>query len=239
MSIPACTRTPESAVPEQQRRGLNQRRMRAFTSLFLAHSYRFRTGVEAAAVPLYEDALVYMGTMDDPVAVAWSTFEFADLQFELGNGAKARTLLHDAATIALAEDADDLELFANLHRLRADLDHAACAPLATVLSSQMRALQRAFVYLDEPRPPDPYTVVFYQEQRERFVERLCAGDPATVGSLLPALVEQLRLLAPVANADLLLPAVAARDATVLTDLLTPGPPDPGRRRADLSAAVAR
>ena len=227
---------------ETVRRGTVRRRVRAFTSLVLAHSYRFRSGKQRLAGGHYADALRYLETIGDPVAVAWTNFERAELALELhalsrdGQAdaalAEARAFAHDAAAFVQGESDDDHELLANLHRLRADILAAAGATADEVLAPATTALTHAFVFLTIPAPPDSYTVTFYGEHRERLAERvlaLAASDSAAVAALLPTLLERL---APVfggthpTNAASLEEALRRRDAVHLARLLTPPPPVP-------------
>src|SRR6185503_18145895 len=160
-----------TATAAQATRDLKRRKLRGFTSLFLAHCYRFRSALTARAVAPYEDALRYLRTIDDPVAVAWTTFELAELRAELGDAVAAGEGLRASAAQAREVAPDAWGLFTNLHRLQADLLFAGGDAPGGV-AALGRAVVRAYLYQGRPNPPDPYTVTFYQELRERLADRL-------------------------------------------------------------------
>lgn len=177
----------DGAVPEPPAAGgpaaksaANRRWIRALTSLFIGHSYRFRSGLGELGLPYMQDALAHMG---DTAAIAWTRFELAELEFELGDADGAAADMRAAAEIAGDED---LELAANLHRLHADIavanghDEAAAGAMA-------RAVACAYAFLVEPHPPDPYTVTFYEEMRTRAAAlidevRSARGDAAAAAA---------------------------------------------------------
>lgn len=229
---------PDGASAPEAKRALNLRRVRAFTSLFLAHSYRFRTGSQDRAVTRYEDALRYM-TFDD-AAVAWTTFEFAELCLELNDLPGARTRMREAARRTLEGD-EDWELRANLHRLRADIESQAGGEAGVVLDAMANAIERAFIFLLRPNPPDPYTVTFYQEMRERLADRLAwllERDEAALTAALPSLLKRLAPLGAAQDTSLLIAGLRAGDHASTWPLLARIPPVPSVADPDLETAVA-
>lgn len=188
--------------PRELKRRSNLRWARALTSLFRAHSYRFREGMGRLALPLYEDALRYLEAEEETAARAWTVFELAELHLELGDLDKAAPTLTEAAQLVAkaAEEEDepeDLELLANVQRLHADIaakrgDHEAA------IDATARAVLRAFAFLDCPEPPDEYTVAFYDEMRERAADRLGKvlkdNDAATAVQAAERLLGRLEVL---------------------------------------------
>ena len=89
----------EGVDDERTRQHLSNRRwVRALTSLFRAHSFRFRTGSGDLALPLFADALKHLRA-ESASAQAWTTFELAELKLELGDPAAAAEGLHEAARL--------------------------------------------------------------------------------------------------------------------------------------------
>jgi hypothetical protein len=162
--------------PRELKRRSNLRWVRALTSLFRAHSYRFRKGMGKLALPLFEDALRYLEAEDETAARAWTVFELAELHLELGDVDKAAATLTEAAKLVAAaaeedDEPEDLELLANVQRLHADIA-AKRGDDESAIDATARAVLRAFAFLDCPNPPDEYTVAFYDEMRERAADRL-------------------------------------------------------------------
>lgn len=178
--------------------------VRAFTSLFLAHSFRYRPGEAELAIRYYEDSLKDLKATEDTTTQAWTTFELADLWSELRDLKQARARLAEAAR--LIEEEEDLELLANLHRLHGDLLQAGVDRWEAVLSATGRALVRAYAYLNWPNPPDDYTVAFYGEMRERAARRLIdmhrsqSADTAAGRRAVESFAAQLAELHPVDTA---------------------------------------
>jgi hypothetical protein len=209
--------------------------VRAFTSIFEAHTERFRTGRADLALPSYADALAHLDADEDAAAAAWSTFEFAELQHELGNRQAAAEGLREAARVLRKSGDEDLELRANLHRLRADLAAEDDPAADAVLDGTARAVLWAFAFQIEPNgAPDDYTVAFYDELRERAAGRILAVRDAAADDSVAAeaAVRLASFLDPIASPfDLHVDAAAARaaldDRAKLKALLTPPAPEVG------------
>ena len=177
----------------------------------------------------FEDALAHFRADEDASAVAWTTFELAELLLELNDVAGASEQLHEAARV-LDEmvddnpDDEDYELRANLQRLHGDIT-AATADWEASVDATARAVLRAYAFLNEPEPPDPYTVAFYQEMRERAAQRLLDlrernGTGADVAA--KRLLEQLEILRrPFQLDDGAATALASGDRAALVALLPP------------------
>jgi KAP-like P-loop domain-containing protein len=162
--------------PRARKHLSNRRWVRALTSLFRAHSYRFRTGSGDLALPLFNDALKHLRAEEETSALAWTTFELAELKLELEDPEGAAGELRESARLlaaAVEEDDEnqDYELLANLQRLRGDIA-AAAGDWDVAVDATARAVLRAYAFLGEPQPPDPYTIAFYAEMRERAAQRL-------------------------------------------------------------------
>jgi len=218
---------------ERARKHLSNRRwVRALTSLFRAHSYRYRTGKGELAPRFFDDALEYFKAEDDPSAVAWATFEYAELKLELGDAAGAAKLLRESAKLleeACEEDEEnrDYELMANLQRLHGDIA-AAGEDWDEAVDATARAVLRAYTFLDEPQPPDAYTVAFYGEMRERAAQRLLEvrelGGPEAAAKAAARLLEQLAILrGPFGLEDGAGKALEVGDREALVALLPPPP----------------
>jgi hypothetical protein len=206
----------------------NRRRVRALTSLFRAHSFRFRSDMADLALADYEDALTYFA--DDDVAVAWTAFELAELKLELGDDGGALAGIRKAAPVA--KDEGDYELLANLQRLRGDVAFASNAGAAAIGSSAGKAILRAFAFLLPT--PDFYTQAFYREQRERLAARLVElatrRGPADAEAAAAPLAEELaplRALVAVPDPSAVRTAIESRDPAVLAELFTPSLPPVG------------
>ncbi len=206
----------------------NRRRVRALTSLFRAHSFRFRSEMADLALADYEDALTYLS--DDSVAVAWTTFELAELKLELGDKAGAVAGIGEAAPEA--EEEVDYELLANLHRLRGDVAFRSAADASAIGSSAGKAVLRAFAFLLPT--PDFYTQAFYREQRERLAERLVElaqrrglDDAEAAAAQVAEELAPLRALLALPDTSAIRSAIEGRDLAVLADLFTPSLPPVG------------
>ena len=176
----------------------------------------------------YEDALAYFS--DDNVAVAWTTFELAELKLELGDDEGALVGIREAAPVAKEEG--DYELLANLHRLRGDVAFGSDADAAAIGSSAGKAVLRAFAFLLPT--PDFYTQAFYREQRERLALRLVElatrrgpGDAEAAAAQLADELAPLRALVAVPDPSAVRSAIEGRDLAVLADLFTPSLPPVG------------
>ena len=104
---------------------------------------------------------------------------------------------------------------------------AATADWEASVDATARAVLRAYAFLNEPEPPDPYTVAFYQEMRERAAQRLLDlrernGEDAEVAA--KRLLEQLEILRrPFQLDDGATTALASGDRAALVALLPPPP----------------
>jgi hypothetical protein len=161
---------------ERARKHLSNRRwVRALTSLFRAHSYCYRADSVDLALPLLDDALKHLRA-EGASPLAWTTFELAQVKLQLGDLEGAAGSMHEAArllakAVEKEDENQDYELLANLQRLRGDLA-ALAGDWELAVDSTARAVLRAYAFLAEPQPPDPYTVTFYAEMREWTAERL-------------------------------------------------------------------
>jgi hypothetical protein len=172
--IPLVDKQDADQRTREQKHLNNRRLVRALTSLFRAHAYMYRSGRGDLAVPLFDDAITHFkAAPSEQSAVAWTTFELAELRFLLQDVDAASECLREAATllVALSDDDPDYELLANIQRLHGDISESRGDQLAAV-DATARAVLRAYAYLNEPEPPDPYTVAFYDEMRERAARRL-------------------------------------------------------------------
>jgi hypothetical protein len=221
---------PEEKAPDVLWSAKTRRRLRAFTGIFLAHSCRFR--LRSSAQMHYNDALRWLELDKDMVAVAWTKFELAELFSELGMRDESGTCCAEAMRLAIEYDEGDHELAANLHRLRADLAFAA-GQVDQAVAAMAEAVRRAFTQLRNPTPPDPYTVVFYQELRQRSTELLLdiqdrSGDD-TAQHAAARLHRELAVLwlnlpdGP-PSAEALSAALDPGDWAAITACLTPPPP---------------
>jgi hypothetical protein len=229
-------------VDDRARKHLsNRRNVRALTSLFRAHSYKFRAGAGDLARAHFDDALVHFRADDATSGVAWTTFELAELLLSLNDVAGASRQLREAARVLdeMVEDdpdEEDYELRANLHRLHGDISAAAGGPWEQSVDATARAVLRAYVFLNEPEPPDPYTVAFYEEMRDRAARRLLDlyernGEDAEAASA--RLLDQLEILRrPFGLQDGAGAALASGDRAGLVGLM---PPPPSRLGEDARA----
>ena len=235
------------ADPAELKYRSNLRWVRALTSLFRAHSYRYRTGMATLALPLYDDALTYLEAEDETAARAWTEFELAEVHLLLRDPAKAAATLTEAARLVAAaaeegEEPEDLELLANIQRLHADISETR-GDDASAIDATARALLRAYAFLDCPEPPDPYTVAFYDEMRARAADRL--GDvrkrDGTAAAVRAAerLFERLEILRRPFPSDgtaaALEPEVPTRET--LMELLPPPPATVGEKAREDAAFV--
>jgi hypothetical protein len=217
-----------TASAHEARLAANRRRVRALTSLFRAHSFRFRSGMADLALAEYEDALAYFA--DDVVAVAWTTFELAELKLGLGEHEGPLAGIHAAALVA--REQADYELLANLHRLRGDVALAREADSAAIGSSSGMAVLSAFAFLLPM--PDPYTQAFYREQRERLAARLVelarrrsAAEAEAAASRVIEELAPLRALVAVPDPSSVRAAIERDELALLAGLLTPPVPPVG------------
>jgi hypothetical protein len=229
----------DATADDRARKHLSNRRMvRALTSLFRAHSYKFRTDAADLAADYFDDALNHFRADEEASAVAWTTFELAELLLALNDVTGASEQLQEAARVLgemVEEDPDDedYELRANLQRLHGDIT-AATADWEASVDATARAVLRAYAFLNEPEPPDPYTVAFYEEMRERAAQRLLDlrerdGNDAEAAAkdaeaAAKRLLEQLEILRrPFQLEDGATAALASGKRAALVALLPPPP----------------
>jgi hypothetical protein len=227
---------------ERARKHLSNRRwVRALTSLFRAHSYKFRSGAGELALPLFDDALAHFRADDASSAVAWTTFELAELKLALDDGSGASDGLRDAARVLTEiseEDPEDqdYELLANLQRLHGDISASGGDDWEPAVDATARAVLRAYAFLNEPEPPDPYTVAFYNEMRERAAQRLLdlrGKEGVDAESAASRLLERLEILRrPFGLEDGAGAALESGDRRTLLALL---PPPPSKLGSDARA----
>lgn len=224
----------------------NRRWVRALTSLFRAHSYMYRSGAGDLAPPLFDDALVHLRAAGETSAVAWTTFELAELKLAMQDPDGASECLREVARL-LAElteanpDDRDYELLANVQRLHGDIA-AANGDDLTAVDATARAVLRAYAFLNEPEPPDPYTVAFYEEMRERAARRLqdlAAKNDDDAGAAARRLLERLEILRrPFGLQGGAVTALQSGDRQALVALLPPPPRTLGEdARADETFAL--
>jgi hypothetical protein len=223
----------DATADDRARKHLSNRRtVRALTSLFRAHSYKFRTDAFDLAAPHFDDALTHFRADEEAPAIAWTTFELAELLLALNDVAGASAQLREAARV-LGEmvdenpDDEDYELRANLQRLHGDISTATQDTWEASIDATARAVLRAYAFLNEPEPPDPYTVTFYQEMRERAAQRLLdmrKRNREDAEAAAKRLLEQLEILRrPFKLEDGASTALASEDRAALVALLPPPP----------------
>lgn len=225
----------------------HRRRLRALTSLFLAHCYRFRTDQRPYARPFFDDALHWLARDGDDVGLAWTTFEAAELSHALGpdTWAAARAELATAARHTLDRNRGDYELLANLHRLDGDLRWSAGERDGAV-DAAVRAVVRAYAFQVDPHPPDLYTVTFYEEVLGRLGDRLAAvagrdGEEAGLAACRRALAgtSPVRLRGGPGDAeDAALRAALPSGGVALGRLVAPAPPSLDEAYTEGSSFVA-
>jgi hypothetical protein len=150
------------------------RHTRGLIELFLAHSRRYGGDDE----PAYRGALAHYTTAidlfrhdDDAWDEAWALFERAELHCEHGDEASALEDWNACVQTMLAEEMEDEELAANVHRVTADLEWQR-GRVAAALAAHGRAVAHAYLFQNRPHAPDAYTIAFYREALDRTSERL-------------------------------------------------------------------
>ncbi|MEV6887302.1 hypothetical protein [Kribbella sp. NPDC051137] len=207
----------------------------ALLSLFEAHSYRYQTGHQAHAIPLYDDALNWFRATGDATCGVWTEFEKADLMLELGRYSAAADIAQTAAASLDDEGpCPDHELLANLHRV------ISAATVATNAKGSARhagyAMLHAYAFLVEPHPPDAYVLDFYNEVRDRTTSILSSlasrGAPNANAEILN---EFVAVTAPLRSGVVddrgALEALNEGDCPRAAVLLTPQPPPPDNEDA--------
>lgn len=213
-----------------------RREVRAYTCVFLAHTYRYQTGSAETAIGFYRDAMELYRLLGDEVSLAWGAFEEADLLVELDRldqalGKADQALRH----LLAAQDEVDHELLANLHRVRASVLVESPALTADAVREVAYAVCRGYVYLFRPHEPDAYTLTFYQEMLERAGEligriRDLYGMEAafTATEELRSRLTNMHLAAVPGTNDRIRSALSGQDTAALADILAPPVPDPLR-----------
>ncbi|HEX8742230.1 MAG TPA: hypothetical protein VF712_03765 [Thermoleophilaceae bacterium] len=160
----------------------DDRHTRALLELFLAHSRRYaaapgddeRARAYAGAAGHYETALGLFRDNEDAWDVAWTLFERAELHVEHGDEAAALADWNECVKTMLADQLDDEELMANVHRVTADIEWRR-GRIADAMAAHGRSLAHAYLFQNRPHAPDAYTIAFYQEAIARASERLAAA----------------------------------------------------------------
>jgi hypothetical protein len=232
---PALLRIPvQPDAPDPLELSALRRLVRAHTSLFLAHTYRFSSGSRAKARVPYNDALRCYQSAGSPVCTAWLKYEQADLLLELGSPAEAAVVAADTLRHAITDgEEDNHELLANLHRIRARILVDRAGGTVAAIGEQAYAVVRAFTFLVRPHNPDAYTLTFYEELRERSGELILhirdrQGDAVAADSarlLRDRVAELIGVCAAGSPADeKLTAAIHAGNIRGLAALLLPAPP---------------
>lgn len=167
--------------------------LRALTSIFLAHAYRYRDTGDQRADACYQEArAIFQQDADNQWNVAWILYEQGDLWLERDRPVEARRCCIEAITMASVEEDwlfnQDCEVIANAHRALADTARRINDQDNALLHYQWATL---FAYAFQGvEQPDPYTLAFYREMRDRLTDwfaecaqtgrsteiaRLCAG----------------------------------------------------------------
>jgi hypothetical protein len=243
--IPLVDKEGADQRPRELNHLNNRRVVRALTSLFRGHAYMYRTGAADLAVRHFEDALTHLkAAPTEQSTVAWTTFEFAELRLILNDVDAASECLREAAELLgeLSDEDPDYELLANIQRLHADIASSKGDQPAAI-DATARAVLRAYAFLNEPEPPDPYTVAFYDEMRARAAQRLLdlhEQNPDDAAVAARRLLERLQILRrPFGLEDDAGEALEKRDLAALVALL-PSPPQGlgDEARADETFAMA-
>jgi hypothetical protein len=209
------------------------RRVDAFITLFLAHTWRFRDPSDPEAEKYYQAAADAFETLGDEWTSAWITFERADMCLEQGDLTRAASFLAVAGAairdLAARTGEWDRELLANLHRAWADICWLS-GRLYEAAGEYGRAIAHAYWFLGVPNldggthGPDRYTQQFYVEMTSRAAERMAelSGRPGE----LDQFTERLRSKLP--GNPPAVPTASLADAG--TDLIRrtaflPGPAD--------------
>lgn len=161
---------------------------KAFVTLFLAHSRRFRDPCDPQGERYYRAATEAFERIGDHWNVAWMLYERSDMALDTGDLQTSTSLIIESATRAKqhARDAGedwDQELLSHLHRTQADI-HWARGEIGLAAAAYGRAAQQAYWFHGRPKNgPDEYTQQLYSEMTtraaQRYAELIACGADGT------------------------------------------------------------